>query len=335
MFAYTFEEADYAYRAARRTIAQRMEVSEEALHAAEGTNKLLRATNKAYEELLTDIGQWRMEMTRLQQLNADVVQACRKLPTSACKALPEASEDFLKRYPGWRAGLNDLRRLSAAGNHAEFDALAKTWFDRLVYKLREKQGQALFFASEAYQDEATILHVVNDLQATGRAKLITFEKLSGGARSSKVLAGIDQTSRGALNSMMENLANLRKELGHADNASMAAAKGGKYFIRVLDAAHEAGIDIVNVVGQDLVKQTIGADALRANASKVSEFLKASGTSDQAFVKALAVADERLGIEMVRHKDITEMAARVRGLFDDVPGAAEATKKAAAIGERVR
>jgi hypothetical protein len=273
-------------------------------------------------------------MTRLQQLSADVIEGCRKLPAS-CKTLPEAPEAFLERYPGWRAGLAELRRLSAAGNRAEFDALAKTWFDRLVYKLRAKQGEALFFASEAYQDEATILHVVKDLQEIGRAKLITFAKLSGGSRSSQVLASIDQTSRGALNSMMENLANLRKELGHADDAAAASAKGGKYFIRVLDGGHEAGIEVVKVVGEDLVKQTIGADALRANASKVSEFLKASGTSDKAFVKALGDAHERLAVEMVKHKDMTEMAARVRSLFDDVPGAAEATKQAAAIGERVR
>jgi hypothetical protein len=44
----------------------------------------------------------------------------------------------------------------------EVDKLAKEWSDRIIYKLREKQGQALFFASEAYQDEGTILHVVKN-----------------------------------------------------------------------------------------------------------------------------------------------------------------------------
>jgi hypothetical protein len=321
MLSYAFEEADYAYRSGRRAIAKSMGVAEEALHAAEGSNALLRATNQAYERLLSDIGQWRTEMTRLQQLM-----------TGQLGKLPPAPSEFLERYPGWRAGWEELTKLNKS---AEFDALAKTWVDRLAYKLREKQGQALFFASEAYQDEGTILHVVKDLQEAKRGKLITLAKLSGGegSRASKVLSQVD--GRGALNSMMENLANLRKELRHADDASKAAAKGGKYFIRVLDAGHESGIEVVQILGEDLVKQTIGVDALRASVDKVGAFLKETGTSAEAYVQAIEAAHEKLGIEMVKHKDITSFAARLRSLFDDVPGAAEATQKAAAIGERLR
>jgi hypothetical protein len=324
----TFEEAEYAYKAAREAVAQKLGAAagaaEEALHTAEGTNQLLRATNHAYEEVLSDIGQWRTEFQRLQQLQ-----------TGQLGKLKDAPGDFLERYPGWRADLKRLQSLRAAGNTKEFEELAATWRDRLAYKLREKQGQALFFASEAYQDEATILHVVNDLQEGKRAKSITFAKLTGEARASDILRKIDQTKRGALNSMMENLANMRKELGHASDATKAAAKGGKYFIRVLDAAHESGMDLKKLFGEDLIKQTVGVDGLRANVDKVAAFLKQSGSSDSAYVKAIEAAHEKLGMEMVKHKDITEMASRVKSVLEGFPGAAEAAKKAAAVGEKGR
>jgi hypothetical protein len=318
MFTYTFEEAEYSFNAARKAIAKEMGAAgEDALHAAEGSNDLLRATNKAYEKVLGDIGQWRTEMTRLQQLM-----------TRESDKLAAVPAEFLDRYPGWRAAWNELQKMERG---EQFDSLAQTWIERLAYQLRKKQGEALFYASEAYQDEGTILHVVKDLQECQRGKLITFAKLSGGegSRASKVLSQTD--ARGALNSMMENLANLRRE--HTDDAMEAAAKGGKYFIRVLDGGHEAGLDVVNIVGADLVKQTIGVDSLRASVPKVATFLQESGTSDAAYVKALEDAHEKLGVEMVKHKDITNLAARVRSLFDDVPGAAEASKKAAAVGER--
>jgi hypothetical protein len=323
MLADAIEEAEYAYTSAESAIAKRMGVTgEEALHAAQGSNALLNATNKEYERLLGDIGQWRTERTRLQQLM-----------TGAASRLPDAPTEFLERYPGWRNGLLEVLKLKGvAGKESEFQELAKTWADRLAYQLRKKQGEALFYASEAYQDEGTILHVVKDLQEAKRGKEITLAKLQGGAVS-KVLDKLD--GRGALNSMMENLANLRKELGHADDAARAAAKGGKYFIRVLDAGHEAGIDVVKILGEDLVKQTIGVDASRASLEKVIAFLKESKTAPEAYVKALELADERLAVEMAKHKDITGLAGRLRKLFDDVPGAAEATQKSAAIGEVAR
>ena len=91
---------------------------------------------------------------------------------------------------------------------------------------------------------------------------------------------------------------------------------------------------MKIVGKDLIKETIAVDALRASVDKVGIFLKESGTSSEAYVTALEAAHERLGIEMVKHKDITGLAARVHAIFDELPGAAEATKKAAAVGEIV-
>ncbi|HEV2547300.1 MAG TPA: hypothetical protein VGU20_08175 [Stellaceae bacterium] len=323
MFADAMEEAEYSYDAAQSAIAKRLGVTgEEALHAAQGSNALLKATNQEYERLLGDIGQWRTERTRLQQLM-----------TASPSRLPDAPVEFLERYPGWRNGLLELLKLKGvAGKESEFKALAETWADRLAYQLRKKQGEALFYASEAYQDEGTILHVVTDLQEAKRGKEITLAKLQGGPVS-KVLDKMD--GRGALNSMMENLANLRKELGHADDAAHAAPKGGKYFIRVLDSGHEGGLDVIKILGEDLVKQTIGVDASRASLEKVGAFLKESKTTPEAFVKALESADERLGVEMVKHKDITSLAGRLGKLFDEVPGAAEATQKSAAIGAVAR
>jgi hypothetical protein len=80
---------------------------------------------------------------------------------------------------------------------------------------------------------ATTLHVIKDLEKSKRAQFITFEKLTGDARQSKVLKDIDGTARGALNSTMKNLANLRKELPHADDANAAAAKAASVLFACL------------------------------------------------------------------------------------------------------
>lgn len=331
MLKYTFEEADYAYKAARSSIARQLGVKgEEALHAAEGTNALLRATNNSYENLLGDIDLWRNESLRLQRLTAGVTEEYGPMGAAA-ERYARLRDGLLERYPGWREGFKELTAFKAAGNEAEYEALAKTWRDRLAYQLRKKQGEALFYASEAYQAEASILHVVSDLQGEKRAKLITLAKLSGSdaTRASKFLTRTD--ARGGLNSMMENHANLLKELHHAEDAEKAATKGGKYFIRVLDAGHESGIDVIKVAGKELVEQTIAVDALRADSKKVVEYLRSRGTTEGAYVEALEAAHERLGIEMVTHKDITSFAGRLQNLFEDMPGAAEATQKAAALG----
>ena len=115
MLSSTFEEAEYAFSAARSRIAKKLGVNgDAALHAAEGTNAMLAATNDAYVEVLRDIGQWRKENTRLQQLWLGEVSKLR-----------EPTAEFLERYPGWRYHWEELNRLKKSGDTAAFETLAR------------------------------------------------------------------------------------------------------------------------------------------------------------------------------------------------------------------
>ena len=155
----------------------------------------------------------------------------------------------------------------------------------LMQQMRNLQGQALFFASEAYLTFAAIDHVVNSIQAAGRK--ITREWLLGGEGPR---LAVDITPAKARQSFLEQLGYIFEYLHKGGDAMSVAVKVGKYNIRVLDSFRIAGIDLKPYEG--VVDVTVIVDSYRtsdgmlSNRFAVREMLralseKATTTSDAA------------------------------------------------------
>ncbi|MCL4209274.1 MAG: hypothetical protein KJZ68_01290 [Phycisphaerales bacterium] len=192
---------------------------------------------------------------------------------------------------------------------------------RVANQLRIKQGHALYYASEAYQTEGTIRHVVGEIQAGGEA--VTAERLLTRPLQHPELPG----GGPYLNSLAENRANMYKELNamHAfdeagnlasgfEKAEKAAIKVAKYFVRQLDAAHRAGIDLREALSHDLklIAQTVELDKARSSSEAFQEMLRRMDITPEDFVaRALNASDvlSRRGMENSPLHDFADALAR--------------------------
>jgi DNA repair exonuclease SbcCD ATPase subunit len=151
-----------------------------------------------------------------------------------------------------------VERYSAA------DAAGK---EALAQDIRNAQSRALFYAQEAYNTQAAIQHVVTNIQAARRA--ITAESLlSKDPLELKVPMTPDQ----ARQSFIEQIANMLKELSHGGDPEKLAGKAAKYFVRALDAARIAGIDLAQL--EAIVRSTVEINDKRAELSDVKKVLEA-------------------------------------------------------------
>jgi hypothetical protein len=148
--------------------------------------------------------------------------------------------------------------------HSAADAAGK---EALAQDIRNAQSRALFYAQEAYNTQAAIQHVVVTIQAAKRA--ITAESLlSKEPLELKVPLTPDQ----ARQSFIEQIANMLKELSHGGDPEKLAGKAAKYFVRALDAAKIAGIDLAQL--ESIVRATVEINDKRAEISDVKKVLEA-------------------------------------------------------------
>ena len=148
--------------------------------------------------------------------------------------------------------------------HSAADAAGK---EALAQDIRNAQSRALFYAQEAYNTQAAIQHVVTTIQAAKRA--ITAESLlSKDPLELKVPLTADQ----ARQSFIEQIANMLKELSHGGDPEKLAGKAAKYFVRALDAAKIAGIDLAQL--DSIVRATVEINDKRAEISDVKKVLEA-------------------------------------------------------------
>lgn len=202
--------------------------------------------------------------------------------------------------------------------------------NKAVLNLRNKQGEALFYAAEAYQTEATINHVVKEIQAAG--KKITVESIMSGKHNlppGKAPLSTDDY----INSYYENGANLVKELnakhilddlGRPDRSSKyldkGATKASKYFKRQLDAASMAKLDMeaVKVPGfpddftmRDLVESTLDLESNRGNMSAFKETLKKYNMTGEDYLNRVILAQEELDRQLIAKSELTGYVNQLR------------------------
>ena len=143
---------------------------------------------------------------------------------------------------------------------------------RIAQQIRDTQAKALYFASEAYLTEAAINHIVFNTQMVGR-KITSNSLLSGKTEKLEV----PMTKNEARQSLFEQLGYLLHQYSHYQGyeknpakAVKLAGKLSKYFLRMLDAAHLAGVDLHRI--EDLVKLTVKVEKNRGNTEKLAEML---------------------------------------------------------------
>jgi hypothetical protein len=144
------------------------------------------------------------------------------------------------------------------------------------------QSRALFYAQEAYNTQAAITHVVTTIQAGKRS--ITVESLLG---KDPPKLNVPLTADQARQSYIEQIANMMKELSHGGDGEKMAGKAAKYFIRALDAAKIAGLDISHL--ESVIRATVEINDVRADMGKVKEALQArfGAAGAEAYLKAVS------------------------------------------------
>jgi len=281
MIRETLERVDSAERTANQRLQQRVaEIARRTNQNAKDKNVLFQAKNELYEESLGSIDAFRQDHDFLSRLNAKRPDI--EAPEGGVKG------QFLKKdgtpmETAYSRAVEKMRTLYRSGDPediAKADVIKEQWLGRMENQMRNRQGTALYYASEAYQTQGTIAHVVREIQA-GR-KDISFDSLT--KRLSKA-PDADATG-GYLNSFNENRANMFKELnelrsgdGFGTYGGKAAGKAGKYLIRQLDAAHEAGVDLSRMLPDRLIKGTIAANTHRGSKAALKEALKNLGYAD--------------------------------------------------------
>lgn len=263
----------------------------------------LRARNETYANTLRGIGEHRDELSRLQS----AVDGGGPVPTDA---------PFLKNnaVPGYRASIERLNDAIARGDAAGIAAARADAEGWLAQQLRNRQGNALYYASEAYQTEGAIGHVVGELQAAGRP--VTYDSLISASPS----GGLARERY--VESFYENQANRIKELEHVrgpggtiTDAGKAMEKTSKYFIRELDAAHEAGVDLTRALGKNsdaLLRQAAELAAARGDDAKwvatiASLQERYPGFTPESFVANAEAAASRLSGEMLKQSPLRDLA----------------------------
>ncbi len=290
----------------------------------------LRAANERYAEILESVDGFMDEFHRLQ--NADLAAlgkgglldgANPKLaklgkdgtgsPSAYGKALTQI-EDLAKEAA-------DIRRAGGDPSEAlaKAEALRSQWLDRMSGQIRNRQGQALYFASEAYQTDGAIAHVVGELQAGGRK--ISVDSLNAPPVKSKLTPGE------YLDSLAENRANMFKEMtgardpgtGEFKDANKAAAKAAKYFIRQLDAAHQGGLKLADLPDQRVIEATVAVDAVRGDLDKVAQALADLGLDAKSFAKMTEEASNNLNVQAFQKGALRRNAKQIADYARDVDG----------------
>ncbi len=321
------EEVESREFASRAAINKR--INELGLDPSDG-NSRLRAQNDLYGQTLTRIDELRQYQNGLDLL-ADGKPASFKIPR---KDQSSAFASNLRRY-------NELISDTNPATKAASKTKAKELLDRmrtsLSGNLRNNQGAALYYASEAYQTEGTIKHVVGELQKDKR--VIDPDLLKS------PLAEEPPLTRGQyINSFNENRGNLFKELndkGVLDDAGRfrrdltklddqgnivplteaelykiakkSAMKTSKYFVRQLDAAHRAGVDLKHILGEDLTRvidETVALEKVRNDGDAFALALKKLKLTPEQFVnRAMEASDLLTGA--------THRFSPVRSVGDDL------------------
>jgi hypothetical protein len=301
---------DYAFKQAEAGNAGAQAILKKFKDVATGKDAEFQAFNLAYADVLGTIDTWRLEMYRLDDLFVEGAAKI-KAPT----------DTFLQKYPLYKEKLDKLQALIRDGNTKDANLLRNAMEGEVIAQIRDSQGTALYFASEAYQSEGTIIHVVDELQGGGGAKRsASLQALLG----KPVKTPLDTLSY--INSFNENRANLFKELGHLGyypgHAKMAAsktlaAKSSKYFIRQLDAMKQAGMDIKTLVGTDLISMTSSIDAVRGNENSVQAILDAAGYQNNAYVDKIIAASDALAVAGVNDRQFADLAKYLQPDFADL------------------
>jgi hypothetical protein len=298
---YAFREAENAHEAAQAVI--RKKLGQLGVDASDA-DALLRAQNDAYGDVLTDIDRLRNEHSRLDALFAEGAPA--KPPNA----------ELLDQFPLYKSKVQKVQALIDAKDLKAARALRLRMQQELAAQMRNRQGTALYFASEAYQTEGAIIHVVDELQ--------------GPFKRSVSLASLKappvKTELGEIfyiNSFFENRANMLKEFYHTRlpgggwDGGKVAAKGSKYFIRQLEAMKQAGVDLSKELGEDVLALTVAVDNLRADLKAVEKLLADAGLSGERFAEKIADASDRLSQLGVSHVRFREMAGKLSPQIDDL------------------
>lgn len=136
----------------------------------------------------------------------------------------------------------------------------------LAQKIRNAQSKALYFAQEAYHTEAAIDHVVMTIQAAQRK--ITYEYLVDSKEIHEAARHLTRDQ--GRQSYVEQIANMMKELSHEGTSVELSTKAAKYFLRALDAAKIAGLDLGPYA--ELVKRTVDVETNRKDVNAVDALL---------------------------------------------------------------
>ncbi|MGV3659028.1 MAG: hypothetical protein ACO1TE_02555 [Prosthecobacter sp.] len=305
------DQAQGANRLAQGRITTRL--AERAAELGKSVDELtdahkLRVTNDLYADTLSQIHNYRKFVDHL-----DAVKAGKGLAGGA-PVPPVFKDTALGRH---LATIDEMLK-NPATRQAGLDALEQVR-GRAIVNMRNEQGLALSFASEAYQTGDTINHVVKELQAAG-IKVKPDDIFAGVRRESTI------SKDGYVNSFYENGANLIKELNgkhvvdhhtgelltdlKPDYLEAAATKSAKYFVRQIDAAHMAGTDLAKAGVPDvekLVRATVDLDAARDSPAKFNDVLKKLGWTHREYVERVLAATRTLDTQVVRNSTLMTFA----------------------------
>lgn len=281
---------------------------------------VLRVTNDLYAQTLDRIDQMRSAAGRLARLGE----------APGPTVLPD-----IFRGTKFESDFARLEQLTAARNTIAAKRLREKLEGNLARWMRNDQGHALYYASEAYQGEGTIRHVVKELQENKRP--VELDVLLG----RKTAAVPPEVSKLNINqghyvsSFNENRANMIKELNGIGALSdemrlmrtvgdpalyeKAATKAAKYFIRQLDSAHHAGVKLPEALAGDLklIEQTLALDAARSTPAQFTQALNDLKLDPAEYVDRVLKAAEDLSAPVLSRGPIQRMAPEVRAYYDEL------------------
>ncbi|MBL4871931.1 MAG: hypothetical protein JKY41_00680 [Rhodobacteraceae bacterium] len=264
-------------------------------------NYKLEVSNERYADILEEIDDNMVALGRLQDLSLDEGGAAIRAVADDLPNMAKADLDAFQNNLAEAVALSDeAKRVLAAGEegaaskalilNAEAEQALEVAASRLATTARNRQGEALYYAAEAYFTQGAIKHVVDELQAAGRK--ITVDSLNSAPVPTS-------TTRGQyLDSFYENRGDLFKEMRHLRNKdgtfedpAKAAAKVSKYFIRQLDAGLQSGMDLSKLPDPRLIEATVAVNAVRGDFAKVTDALADLGLTPGEFADmALAGSD---------------------------------------------
>lgn len=311
------QQAQGAKQLAERRIADKMESITDAAKNVEGNAKL-RATNDLYGDALTDIHHYRQMLGDLD----GVIK-------NGGKGLDDMHLPPALRGVGTKKQIQEIKKLlsSDATKARGIEELEKMQMQAAL-NIRSKQGEALYYASEAYQTRGTIGHVVNELQAGGQK--VTMKGLLEGSSPERLAKSV-LSRDDYINSFYENAGNMIKELNgkhifdaasgnlkHFDDAakeaekfSAAGQKVAKYFERQLDAAAMAGVDMKELAKNPGIKKvmesTIALNSVRSDPDKFAALAKELMGSEKNYVAGALALNDLLERKVISNSEILNFA----------------------------